>query len=170
MLTMRTRKLLPDLLFTMIVLGLVLMAFDVGAQVVVPTPAPVTVLNTSGVVITILAVLAGYVTKAVNTGTFLGMVTIPKAWLPYLTLGGTFFLAFVFSLTASSNGGINEVGLFNAGLAGFLALLGNTVGATARDSLTAHLRLPTFLTPQAKNVAAVSVGASVPPPPSPTKP
>ena len=95
-------------------------------------------LSTTTIIIALLSVLAGYVTQAINTGSFLGTVTVPKRWLPYLTLLGTFLAAAVAAIVQAPVQ--NGAAWFNALFAGLMALTGHAAGATARQSLDAHKR------------------------------
>jgi hypothetical protein len=94
-------------------------------------------MSTTSVWISIASILAGFITQAVNTGSLFGMVTVPKAWLPYLSLIGTFVAGVVGSLM--STGAITSASLGPAILAGFMALAGTTVGVTVHQHLKAHL-------------------------------
>lgn len=85
-------------------------------------------MTTTTFVIVLLSILAGYISNAVQSGGFLGIATVPKAWLPYLTLLGTFLASF--AQAASSSTPPDWKG---AVLAGLLALGGTTVGITAHQ-------------------------------------
>ena len=88
--------------------------------------------TTTTMVITLLAVLAGYITQAVNTGSFLGLVTVPKPLLPWLSLVGLALAAFVSSMVSGQT-------LFASIVAALLSLTGTTVGVTVQQHTTAHL-------------------------------
>ena len=139
------RRRLALVLFPLSLAFCVLLSHDAYAQTVVP-PAT-SLLSTSALIILVLGGVGGYLSHSIQTGTLFGAITIPKPWLPWVTLLGTFLLAFAASLQLNSSGGITELGLLNATAMGFLALLGNTVGVTARQQIVAHLRDRTPLPP-----------------------
>jgi hypothetical protein len=90
-------------------------------------------LTTVTVLIAFLGVLVGYVAQAVNTGSLFGIVTVPKTWLPYLALAGTFLAAFVQSIATATT--VNGTAWINALLAGMVALGGNATGITISQHL-----------------------------------
>ncbi len=90
-------------------------------------------LSYATVIIALLGIVAGYTAQAINTGSFLGVVTVPKTWLPYLTLAGTFLAAFVASIVAAPDK--NAAAWVSAGIAGFIALGGNVTGITAHQHI-----------------------------------
>ncbi len=85
-------------------------------------------MTTTTFVIALLSIFAGYIANAVQSGGFLGIATVPKAWLPYLTLLGTFLGNF--AQAAASTPAPDWKG---ATLAGLLALGGTTIGITAHQ-------------------------------------
>jgi hypothetical protein len=119
------------------------------AQTILPPPAPVTVLTPAVVIVTLLAVLAGYIAQAVNTGSLFGVVTVPQTWLPYLTLVGSFLAAAVMSLQGAAV--VTSVSWFNALLSGLLALGGTSIGVVAHQHVdqprVTKLRLLTSVPP-----------------------
>jgi hypothetical protein len=126
------------------------------AQVVVtPGPSPTVPLNVTAttVVIAALSVLVGFVSQAISTGTFLGVIPLPPAWVPYLTLFGTFLTAFVASITATTVTG--AAAWVNALLAGFMALTGAAGGITAHQHISA---------PKITRMAAANDNAASAPP------
>jgi hypothetical protein len=98
------------------------------------------------IAISILSVVAGYVSNAVQTGSFLGIKTVPQAWLPYLTLAGTFLTGFLQSGVGAAPP-ITGTTILQAVLAGLTALTGATVGVTV------HQHLATVPTPPANDNA-----------------
>jgi hypothetical protein len=94
-------------------------------------------MSTLSIWITILSIVAGFVSQAVNTGSLFGQVTVPKAWIPYASLLGTFIAGVSGSLVNA--GSITSATVGNAVLAGFAALAGTTVGVTVHQHLKAHL-------------------------------
>jgi hypothetical protein len=97
-------------------------------------------LNNWTLIISLISVLVGFASNAVQTGSFLGIKTVPKAWLPYLTLLVTFFTAFVQSVAAASP--ITGTAVLQAVLAGFAALTGTTIGITAHQHVTVARMAP----------------------------
>src|ERR1019366_155451 len=83
----------------------------------------------------VLAALLGFMTMAYNTGSILGIKTVPKPALPYIGLAITFVAGFS---QVISNGSLTLVGFEAALLAGFAALTGNATGAAAHALFTAH--------------------------------
>jgi hypothetical protein len=90
-------------------------------------------------IIALLSVLAGYISQAVNTGSLFGVKTLPKAWLPYLTLIGTFLAAFVASISTAST--VNEAAWFAALVAGLTSLTGTAVGVTVHQHMNATVSI-----------------------------
>jgi hypothetical protein len=86
--------------------------------------------------VTIVALLAGFIGQAVNTGSLFGVATTPKAWIPYLTLAGSFLTAFGLSLQGAS--GVNGSSILNAIIAGVMALSSAGAGAACHAHLIAH--------------------------------
>jgi hypothetical protein len=91
-------------------------------------------------IISVIGVVLGFVSNAVQTGSFLGLKTVPQAWLPYLTLVGTFLAAFLQSIGTASP--VTESAVIQAVLAGFTALTGTTVGVTIHQHLTVARQAP----------------------------
>jgi len=85
-------------------------------------------------IIALLSVLAGYVSQAVNTGSLFGIKTLPKAWLPYLTIFGTFLAAFVPSISSATT--VNGAAWFAALIAGLTSLTGTAVGVTVHQHMS----------------------------------
>jgi hypothetical protein len=79
--------------------------------------------------IMLLTLLVGFCGNAVNSGSFLGVATTPKAWIPWLTLVGGFLAGSVASLTQS--GALNGSTVFTAVVAGASALIAGAGGAAA---------------------------------------
>jgi hypothetical protein len=100
-----------------------------------PSPAPA-VITTQSAIVVILALIVGYIGQAVNTGNLFGIVTTPKAWIPYLTLFGSFLAAFGTSIQGDST--LNSAAWFNAVTAGFSALMAAAGGSAAHTHLNAH--------------------------------
>lgn len=105
-------------------------------------------LTPTTIVIALLAVLAGYITQAVNTGSVFGVATLPKPWLPYLTLAGLFLSSCVGSIAQAPIK--DNAAWFTAVLAGMIALGGSATGATIKQQLDAHKRAPTPLASDVK--------------------
>jgi hypothetical protein len=126
------------------------------AQTPAPTPTPLT---TQSAIVVILALIVGYIGQAVNTGNLFGIVTTPKAWIPYLTLLGSFLAAFGTSVQGDST--LNGTAWFNAVIAGFAALMAAAGGSAAHTHLNSHKT--TALATAAKAALAA------PPPPPPAK-
>jgi hypothetical protein len=99
-------------------------------------PAAGAVVNPQTAIVTILALIAGFIGQAVNSGSLFGIATTPKAWVPYLTLLGSFLAAAGVSLQSAP--AINGSAVFNAVIAGFLALTSAAGGAAANSHLNAH--------------------------------
>jgi hypothetical protein len=90
--------------------------------------------------ISLLSILVGFASNAVQTGSFLGIKTVPKAWLPYLTLFATFFSGFLQSIAGATS--ITSTAILQAVVAGFAALTGTTVGITVQQHLIAARAVP----------------------------
>jgi hypothetical protein len=91
-------------------------------------------------IISVLSVIAGFVSNAVQTGSFLGIETVPQKWLPYLTLIGTFLAAFLQSISTASP--VSGTAILQAVIAGFTALTATTVGVTIHQHLTVTSKAP----------------------------
>lgn len=87
-------------------------------------------MTTTTFVIALISILAGYISNAIQTGSFLGIATLPKAWLSYLTLLGTFLANFAQTAAASTPPDWKL-----SILAGLLALGGTTIGITAHQHI-----------------------------------
>jgi hypothetical protein len=97
-------------------------------------------LNEWTLIISLISVPVGFAANAVQTGSFLGIETVPKAWLPYLTLFATFFSAFLQSVASVSP--VTGTAILQAVVAGFAALTGTTVGITAQQHFIAARMAP----------------------------
>ncbi len=86
-------------------------------------------------IISLVSILVGFASNAVQTGSFLGIETVPRAWLPYLTLLVTFFTAALQSIAGASP--VTGTAVLQAVIAGFTALTGTTVGITVQQHLIA---------------------------------
>lgn len=91
-------------------------------------------------IISVVSLVAGFVSNAVQTGSFLGIETVPQKWLPYLTLLGTFLAAFLQSIGTASP--VNGTAVLQAVIAGFTALTGTAVGVTIQQHLIAARSAP----------------------------
>jgi hypothetical protein len=85
-------------------------------------------------IISVISIVLGFVSNAVQTGSFLGIETVPQKWLPYLTLIGTFLAAFLQSISTASP--VTGTAVLQAVIAGFTALTATTVGVTIHQHLT----------------------------------
>jgi hypothetical protein len=83
--------------------------------------------------ITILSLFSGYINQAVNSGSIFGIATVPKNWLPYLNVVGTFVAGF--AATSAADGAIDDRSV----IAGLTALSGMSVGVVIHSHLTGHL-------------------------------
>jgi len=110
---------------------MVVLLVAMSALAQTPTPTPVPLPTNTTMIITLLAVLSGYLAQAINTGSLFGVITVPKPWLPYLTLFGLALAAFV---TSMSSGGT----LFASIVAALMSLTGTSVGVTVHQHLTAN--------------------------------
>jgi len=119
-----------------IVFACVLFPLSAFGQDVPAAPTPVTALTPTTITVALLAALVAFLSNAYNTGSFFGLKTVPAAALPYFGVGLPFVSAVYLSI--SHAGALSGVALFNAGLAGFFALLGSGAGAGAHGTLKAH--------------------------------
>lgn len=79
--------------------------------------------------IMLLTLVVGFCGNAVNSGSFLGVATTPKSWIPWLTLVGGFLAGGAASL--SQSGSLNGSTVFTAVVAGASALIAGAGGAAA---------------------------------------
>ncbi len=135
--------------------------FSVGlafAQSPVPPP---TSPNWVYVITAAIAFVAGAIGQAVNTGSFFGFETVPQAWIPFMTLGGSFLGAFGLSLQQS--GSLSSTALQAAFVAGLASLGSAAAGTAAHTHYNAHKMFR-----KAKAMAAMA--AMVAPPPTAAPP
>jgi len=125
------------------------------------TVAPVAVLNPTSATIAILALIAGFLINAKNSGSVFGVATVPTAWLPYVGLIGGYLLNFVAYLQSVPT--VNGAAWFNATLAGFLSLGGSTIGVTIHQHTQTGKKKP----PQIPGVIQQPVVVPAAPPPTP---
>lgn len=119
---------------SLLLLGLFVSSAFAQSPAPVPTPAP-TVLSGTTIAIALLSILAGYVSQTVNTGgSIFGIATLPKTWLPYVTLFGTFLTSSVVSISTAALK--DENAWILALFAGLTAITGTTVGITARQHVS----------------------------------
>lgn len=100
------------------------------------TDAPTVTLTPEFVVTSLIGIVAGFVSMAVNTGKILGIKTVPKPYLPYLALAGSFVTAFGVSLGTHP---LTALYVYMAALAGVGALMSSGGGAALHGLVTAHL-------------------------------
>lgn len=112
-----------------------------------PTPAAGITVTTQTAIVTVIALVAGFIGQAINSGSLFGIATTPKAWIPYLTLVGSFLAAAGLSLQSSS--ALNGSAFFNAIIAGFMALTSAGAGSATHTHLNAHKRLVPVAAPAA---------------------
>jgi hypothetical protein len=114
--------------------ALVLFAPPAFAQLSVPALAP-TALSLPLVIVWILSLLLGFVNYSVQSGSLLGQVTVPKPWLPWLTLLGTFLGGIVSYLTSQPTLTLNGPTVFFALVTGVLDLLTGAAPAVALHAM-----------------------------------
>lgn len=90
-------------------------------------------------VVTILSLVLGYLTQAIQSGSFLGIKTVPKTWLPPLTIASTLLGGFVAYLKGQSPLDLDGPTLFYATVAGLTALL---AGSAPSLAMHAHATMP----------------------------
>lgn len=113
---------------------------------------PVSSLSPTLVVIALLGLISAYITQAVNTGSILGIKTVPQKVLPYLTIGGSFLGTFVQQLYTAGN--VTGTTVFNAFVSGMFMLLAPSAGV----ALHHHLASPGQ---NIAKIAAASTAATV---------
>lgn len=86
------------------------------------------------IIITLVSVLVGYIGNAVQSGSILGLATVPRSWIPYLTILGTFLASAIASLSQAAS--VNSAAWFTALIAGLTSLLGSTAGITVHQHLS----------------------------------
>lgn len=112
-------------------------ALTLPAITLAAAPAPLVTLTTPLAVIALLSLLAAYVTQGVSSGQIFGIVTIPKTWLPLLTVIGTFLSTFIAQIVAEGST-LSGVHVFNAFVAGMFMLIAPATGT----ALHHHLNSP----------------------------
>jgi len=86
---------------------------------------------TTTTVVSILSLAAGFIGQGVGQGSVLGIVTVPRAWVPYLTIVATFLAGVIAALTSGATTGA-------AILAGFQNLIPSAAGV----ALAHHVGTP----------------------------
>lgn len=101
------------------------------------------VLSTPVVVVTILSLVLGFVTQGIQSGSILGVATVPKPWLPFLTIFATFLGGVVSYLTGlGSSAQLNSSTVFFAVVTGLTDLL---AGSAPGLAIHAHVVVPAKL-------------------------
>src|SRR5277367_915522 len=90
-------------------------------------------------VVMIASLLAGFTSHSVQSGSFLGVATVPKPWVPELTVFGTFLAGAVAYMTSAPGFVLSASTAFYAVVTGLSALGMGTVPGLA--SLT-HVMIP----------------------------
>jgi hypothetical protein len=141
--------------------GQVIVTPPVLGQVIVTPPVPVVTaasISLATIIIALLGIVVGYLTQSINSGSFFGIVTIPKPVLPYLGLLGGFLGAFTTSITSATLK--DEAAWVTALFAGLIGLGGVVSGVTAKQHIDAHLRGNTPTGGAAMRVDAVNKAAN----------
>jgi len=128
------------------------------AQVAAPQPVVPAAPSVAVAVVTVLALVIGFINQGIGQGSVLGIVTVPKPWLPYLTLAASFLGGVVASLAQDSV--VNGAAIWGAVVAGVTALLAAGGGA----ALSHHVSTP------AKTLAAQGGSTTTGPEKPPTPP
>jgi len=134
-----TRKISAFFVPLVLIALIVLVTIPALAQTPIPTlptppPGP---LSLSVAVVMVLSLLLGFVNAAVQSGSIFGIVTTPKAWLPELTLFGSFLggvLAYFTGLGSAFT--VTGTTIFYGVLAGLTATLTASVPAFARHAVS----------------------------------
>src|SRR5271170_553710 len=85
--------------------------------------------------ISLISLVVGFITQAVNTGSLFSVVTVPQKWLPYASILGTFLAGFVANISAAAS--VTQATIMQAVMAGMMALTGTMVGVTAHQHMKA---------------------------------
>jgi hypothetical protein len=132
-------KLAPKaFVFVTICTMLVFVSMTALAQAV--GPIPVTAVNPTSVVIATLAFLVAFLANAHSSGSFFGLVTVPKAAIPIIGVVVPAISAIYMSISSAGNLSLTTV--FNAVQAGLFALLASAGGAATHNALSNHVSLP----------------------------
>jgi len=97
---------------------------------------PATSLTPYVMVTTVLGVLLGFVNNGINKGQILQNISLPKSWLPWLTIVGSFLMNFMSSLTSS--GVLTKVSLWNACTIGIFGIISAGAGTAIQNHTQAH--------------------------------
>jgi hypothetical protein len=92
-------------------------------------------LSPSAIAALLVSVAVGFLVTAYQTGKVLGFVTVPKPWLPWVGLAGTFLQGFVTSIGSQDWSGAT---VLSAVLQGLLSVAGVGLGAGVHFATTAH--------------------------------
>jgi hypothetical protein len=111
-------------------------------------------LTAASAVVLVLSLLAGFLTNAIQSGSLLGMKTVPTSWLPGLTIASTLLGGIVTYL--SGHPSLDGATLFYAVAQGLTALLASAAPGLA---LHAHATLPAAR--YAKKIAVVAAAAAL---------
>ena len=105
-------------------------------------PVSVSPVTPAVAIVTVLSVVLGFVTQAVQSGSFLGIATLPKTWLPDVTLFGTFLGGVVAYLAGLGSFVLSGAVVYYAVMAGLTSLLAGAAPGLAQH---AHVVVPSAL-------------------------
>jgi hypothetical protein len=130
-------------------------------QAAAPAAEAPPTLTTATAVVTILSLLLGFLTQAIQNGKIFGQIVTPKAWLPGLTIAWSFLSAFVAYLTSLQPFVLSATTIFYAVVAGIISM---TAGAAPGMAVHAHYVVPgQRIAMRLAAAAATAKGAGKPP-------
>lgn len=137
-------KMFKSFMFAAVLMAVMLPASIAFAQVapgqaINPVTGPVAI-------VTVLSVILGFVTQAVQSGSILGIVVLPKPWLPEVTLFGSFLGGAVAYLGGLGSFALSGSVVYYAVMAGLTALLAGAAPGLARH---AHSVVPAMMAQKA---------------------
>lgn len=130
----------PRKLWPFVILALVVVPTSAFAQTgTVAAAAPE--LTPTLAVVMLASLLAGFVSHSIQSGSFLGIATVPKPWLPELTVLGTFLAGAVAYMTGTPGFVLTASTAFFAVAAGLAALgMGAVPGLTSMAHVLSPMR------------------------------
>jgi hypothetical protein len=124
-----------NLVFVALPMSVLFVATNAFAQVAPVAPGAVTI-SPYVVVTTLLTVVLGFINQGINSGTILQNISLPKSWLPWLTILGSFLMTATASLVNSE--ALTSATVLAACMAGALGLAGAGGGAALQFHSMAH--------------------------------
>jgi|SRR5208337_2274558 len=126
-------------LWLLVVILVLMLPVSAFAQTTGTSAAGAPALTPTIAVVMIVSLLAGFISHSIQSGSILGIATTPKAWLPEMTVLGTFLAGAVAYMTSAPGFVLTASTAFYAVAAGAAAL---GMGAVPGFATLAHMVIP----------------------------